>query len=80
MSSDLKSAVMSALSERLSITVSDLTKTLQVQPEELKSALKELEGKQLINLANDTITGDVLISPTSLGILQARRQSKISAF
>lgn len=71
---------MYALSERLSVTLSDLTKTLQVDPEELKSALKELQGKQLVNLANDTITGDVLISPTSLGILQARRSSKIPAF
>ncbi len=79
MPTDLKAAVMNALSQRLTINMSSLSEVLEAQPEDVEKALHDLEGKQLVNLAKDSVTGDVLISPTSLGILQTRRLMKSSA-
>jgi DNA-binding MarR family transcriptional regulator len=79
MALDLRAAVMETLSSRLSISASDLTKMLASTTEELEPVLGALESEGLIHRTNDPTTNEVLLAPTSRGILKVRRSASFAS-
>jgi DNA-binding MarR family transcriptional regulator len=75
---DLGAAVMRTLSSRLSASVSDLSKELRVTDEQLQSVLDNLERDDMIHRVSDSVTGEVLVSPTSRGLVRVRKATNFA--
>ena len=76
---ELQLEVMRFLSDRLSATEADLVHALGRPEAEVKQAVAELEKKQLLQRAVDSISGRDLISPTSRGLLGFRQRSSMAS-
>jgi len=75
---DLGAGVMRTLSSRLSASVSDLSKELRVTVEELQPILESLERDDMIHRVSDSVTGEVLVSPTSRGLVRVRKATNFA--
>jgi DNA-binding MarR family transcriptional regulator len=75
---DLGAGVMRTLSSRLSASVSDLSKELRVTVEQLEPVLETLERDDMIHRASDSVTGEVLVSPTSRGLVRVRKATNFA--
>jgi hypothetical protein len=69
---DFRTKILEILSSKLSVSVSQLCKMLPAQESELEPVLSALEDESMIHRAADSVTGEILLSPTSQGILKAR--------
>lgn len=74
----LRDRVLATLANKLSASMSQLIEVLSTSPDELQPVLLSLENEGLIHRAVDQVTGDVLLSPTSRGILACRRAADVS--
>jgi len=75
---EIQFEVMKYLSERLSATLPDLVESLGRPEADVKQAVKELERKQFVHLAVDSVAGRDMVSPTSRGLLGFRQRSSMA--
>lgn len=79
MQDELRSQVMTLLSEVLSATSPELAERLGAPEPDVAAELQKLVNQGYVISSNDTVAGRLLFAPSSRGIIESRR-AKRSAF